>query len=113
MDDMTEFYLRPKDGPIIPELESLEVVLAKDQPGYAPLRVLRSSAPEGYCVSRWALTADQRSMIADGADIFLVLLTFGNPLQPIQMAVAHEIEPQSALEAYGLSIPDGALPKEI
>ena len=36
-------------------------------------------------VSRWSPTAEQRKAIAEGKDIFLELLTFRQPLQPIIM----------------------------
>lgn len=107
-----ENYLRSKNGPVIPELEPLEIFLAKDQPEYNTLRVLRSSDEKGYVMSRWQLTPMQKQLIADGTDIFLILLTFGGPPQPVQIAVAHEFDAQSAAEAYGFTIPDKALPKE-
>jgi hypothetical protein len=81
-------YLSPKDGPVIDGLESQEVVYAKDQPEYIPLRTLKSDGPMGAVISRWTLTQEQRIAVVNGADIFLELSTFGNPLQPIRMAVS-------------------------
>lgn len=102
-------YLKPKNGPVVAELESLEIVFAKDQPEYPPLRALRSTAPRGNVLTRWAPTQQQRECIAHGADIFLSLSTFGNPLQPIQMIVADELEAQSVAEVFEIAIPDTAL----
>lgn len=79
-------YLLPKDGPVFEGLEHAEVVYAKNQPEYLPLRSLVSDGRECRVISRWALTDEQRKDIANGADIFLMLLTFGAPLQPIQIA---------------------------
>lgn len=83
-------YLKPKDGPVFDGLEHWEVVYAKNQPEYIPLRTLVSIGPERKVTSRWTLTSEQRKAVADGADIFLTLLTFGDPLQPIQVAVTDD-----------------------
>jgi len=81
-------YLQPFDGPVVLGRESEEVVYAKDQPEYIPLRCLIDD-PDGMrkATSRWALTPDQRKKVSEGSDIYLTLATFGNPLQPILMAV--------------------------
>src|SRR2546428_3992139 len=81
-------YLSPSEGPVFPGLEQKEVTYAKDQPQYNPLRTLVSEGPERRVISRWTLTDTQRKAIADGADIFLGLLTFGQPLQPIIMMIS-------------------------
>src|SRR5208282_4390319 len=81
-------YLSPKDGPVIDGLESREVMYAKDQPEYIPLRTLKDYGnPMVPVVSRWTLTPEQRKLVADGADIFLELSTFGAPLTPIRMGI--------------------------
>jgi hypothetical protein len=81
-------YLNPKDGPVFEGLEHKEVVYAKDQPQYRPLRTLVSSGEDRKVISRWTLTDEQRIAVANGADIFLTLATYGSPLQPILMAVS-------------------------
>ncbi len=81
-------YLTPKDGPVFAGLEHKEVVYAKDQPRYIPLRTLVSVGPDRRVLSRWTFTDSQREAIAKGADIFLELSTFGQPLQPIRMIVS-------------------------
>jgi hypothetical protein len=81
-------YLLPKDGPVFDGLENKEVVYAKDQPEYLPLRTLVSAGRDTKVISRWTLTEEQRKAVAEGADIFLILFTFGQPLQPIQIAVS-------------------------
>ncbi len=74
-------------SPVIPGLEQHEKVFAKDQPQYLPLPALRTS--EGRVVARWSPTPEEREMIAQGADLFLGLLTFNMPLQPHFVYVAH------------------------
>jgi hypothetical protein len=81
-------YLMPKDGPVIEGQEAEEIVFAKNQPQYKPLRCLVDDS-RGDCrvMSRWTLTDEQRRAVTEGADIYLTLLTYGNPLQPILLAV--------------------------
>ena len=81
-------YLKPLNGPVVAGLEKQEVVYAVDQPQYIPLRVLRANGSMGAVVSRWTLTEEQRKDVANGADIFLELSTFNQPLQPIRMVVS-------------------------
>lgn len=85
-------YLLPKDGPVFEGLEYKEIVYAKHQPQYLPLRTLRSDSPERRVISRWTLTDEQRKAVANGDDLFLMLLTFGSPLQPIQIATGSGTE---------------------
>ena len=92
--------LQPADKPVIDGLESMEIVYAKDQPEYLPLRTLR--APDGRVFSRWSMTDEQRRAVAEGADIFVQVLTFNEPLQPLSLLVAHEIDPASAVETFNL-----------
>jgi hypothetical protein len=80
-------YLMPRNGPVIDGLEDHEVVFAKDQPEYIPLRVLVMKRPGNPVLSRWTLTDEQRKTVAEGADVFLELMTFGQPLQPIRIAI--------------------------
>jgi hypothetical protein len=71
-----------------------EVVYAKDQPEYLPLPTLRSA--DGRVVSRWSPTTEERAAIAGGADVYLTLHTFNQPLQPILMTVGGApVEPVS------------------
>jgi hypothetical protein len=81
-------YLQPADRPVVDGLESKEHVFAKNQPEYNPLRALVSETAERRVISRWTLSPEQRTAVAEGADIFLMMLTFGQPLQPINMAVS-------------------------
>lgn len=95
-------YLNPADKPVVEGLEEFEVVYAKDQPEYIPLRTLRSNATEARVMSRWTFTDEQRKAIADGADIYLTLLTFGSPLQPITIAVADKMNPDYFRHTFSL-----------
>lgn len=81
-------YMSVKDGPVIEGMEAEEVVYAADQPEYLPLRSLRSKGKWGRVISRWTFNPEQRQAIASGADVFLELSTFHQPLQPIRMMVS-------------------------
>lgn len=59
------------------------VVYAKDQPEYLPLPVAKLHGDEGRVISRWRLTDEERAQIAAGADLYLEVLTFHQPLQPL------------------------------
>lgn len=95
-------YLQPADKPVIDGLEKHETVWAKDQPEYNPLRTLTSKTDDRKVLSRWTLTPEQRKAVADGADIYLELLTFGTPLQPIMMAVSDKPNPDYFSMTYRL-----------
>lgn len=67
-------------SPVLPGSEFVEVVYAKDQPEYQPLPVVRT---ETCLVSRWKLSDEERKFIADGGDIYVVQMHFGQLLQPV------------------------------
>lgn len=59
------------------------IIYAKDQAEYKALPVARIEGVEGRVISRWSLTDEERKKIAEGADLYIEQLTFGDPLQPI------------------------------
>jgi len=63
------------------------VTWAKDQPEYRPLPALTEDGPYGRVISRWALSHRERELVAAGGDIYLELMTFHKPLQPIIVGV--------------------------
>ncbi|MDA8121778.1 MAG: hypothetical protein M0Z38_04330 [Deltaproteobacteria bacterium] len=94
-------WITPGTGPVIDAFSEREVIYAKDQPEYHPLPTLRSSDPEVKVMSRWTPDPRQRLAIATGADLYLVLLTFGNPLQPIMIGVGDRPNPEFFSEWFG------------
>lgn len=83
-------YMEPSEKPVVAGSEDREVVYAKNQTQYKPLRTLVSSNASRAVLSRWTPTDEQRTAIADGKDIYLELLTFGRSLQPILMFIADD-----------------------
>jgi hypothetical protein len=57
------------------------IVYAKDQPEYQPLPAWRG--PDGLRVTRWKLTWRERLKVLFGGSIWLRILTFNQPLQPV------------------------------
>lgn len=59
--------------------------IAEHQPQYQTLPSLRT--PDGRVVSQWMPTPNDLILLNNGVPLTLVLHTFGEALQPIQMAV--------------------------
>ena len=58
-----------------------EIVIAKDQPQYIPLPAIIAKP---YVFTRWKLSWRERLRILFSGNLWLTVLTFGNPLQPIR-----------------------------
>lgn len=41
--------------------------------------------PAGHTITRWRLTDEERRIIAEGGDLFLSVLQFGQPFQPVSL----------------------------
>jgi hypothetical protein len=69
--------------PVVVGLEPYELKIGgaeQGQPEYSTLHALRS--PDGQIMSRWELTPEERSEIANGADVYLTIWTFNQPYPP-------------------------------
>jgi len=53
------------------------------QPEYRPLPMWADNTLEGRRVSRWTLSWKERFQILFGGSIWITVLTFGRPLQPL------------------------------
>jgi hypothetical protein len=62
-----------------------EVVFAKNQPEYRPLKA--AVHPDGRVVTKWKLSWRERFTIFFSGHIWLQLLTFNRPLQPVKLSV--------------------------
>jgi hypothetical protein len=65
-----------------------EIIFAKDQPQYIALPALKF--PDGLVVTRWSLSLRERLKVLCGGSVYLGLLTFNNPLQPIRISTSVE-----------------------
>jgi hypothetical protein len=83
---------------IRPQLKLPTITIAEEQEEYLPMVVAVHDNPEygsrngqpNTLISCWRLSAVERELIATGADIYLALLTFGDPMQPVILQVGKE-----------------------
>ena len=69
------------------DFKGVSVIVAKDQPEYKPLPSLVSDDKERKVVSCWRLSFWERLKVLIFGNIWLSIITHGNPLQPIIMGV--------------------------
>lgn len=65
-----------------------EVTFAKDQPEYIPLPALKFQ--DGLVVTRWGLSWRERLTLLFGGSVYLGMLTYNRPLQPIRISTSVE-----------------------
>lgn len=71
---------------IVPGFDIDTVTYAKDQPEYIPLPAWRSpDDPSGLIVTRWKLSWKERFLVAFGGSLWVSILTFHKPLQPLKL----------------------------
>ena len=63
------------------EFEGCNVIYAKDQPEYIPLPAKKME--DGTVTTCWKLTPDELERIQETGIIWLHMLTFNQPLQPV------------------------------
>jgi hypothetical protein len=76
--------------PVIPGLVLPEITFAKDQPQYRPLPAYRSE--DGYVVTRWSLTWRERLNILFSGNLWLSVLTYNRPLQPVKLSTVAPLD---------------------
>lgn len=78
-------------SPVIKGRDAQEIVFAKDQPEYVPLPGVRTK--DGMVTSRWQLTLGERLRLLFTGSLYLQVLTFNKPLQPVKLSVSQpEVE---------------------
>ena len=70
------------------EFSKSNVIYAKDQYQYLSLPAYKSE--DGCVVSCWRLSLKERIQLLFNGRLFLSLLTFNNPLQPIKIGTTFE-----------------------
>lgn len=83
--------------PIVPEVLAPTVVLAKDQPEYHPIiaaHVTHASysmaGGRNTMLMAFEPTPEERQRIANGENIYVALLVYGMPMQPIMVMCGKE-----------------------
>ncbi len=77
--------------PVIPGLERMEILYAKDQPEYLPLPAIPRPDGNGI-ITRWELTWRERWQIWWTGNLYIEVLTFGGRLQPMKPSVTNPLE---------------------
>lgn len=73
-----------------------EITLAEGQQEYMVLTAAQFNQPGmgGGLLTRWKPSAEELALLNAGEDVYVGLLTFGNPMQPIHVSVgAPAVEP--------------------
>ena len=70
--------------PVIPGMDLEETLFARHQPEYTPLPAV---VVESRVITRWKLSWRERLKLLATGNLWLTLLTFGQPLQPILLEV--------------------------
>lgn len=73
------------DKNVIEQLNAEEVTFAKNQPQYLQLPAVKLA--DGTVITRWHLSWWERLKIVLTGTLFLEVLTFNSPLQPIRPCV--------------------------
>lgn len=76
-------------SPVMPGSESIEIVYGANQEEYIPLPAVYLDTPSRPVITRWRLTDEERTKIAEGADIVLTLLSFSTPENPRPLTPSH------------------------
>lgn len=70
------------------EFPGVNVVFAKDQPEYIPLPAYKVPGdPKGAIVTKWKLSPEELNKVQETGEIYLSMLTFNQPLQPVLLTV--------------------------
>lgn len=67
-----------------------EVVYAENQPEYISLPGLKSKDAQGVLITAWSLSFKERLKLLFGTPLYLLLLTFNHPLQPVRLSVGYD-----------------------
>lgn len=67
--------------------EAANVVFGANQPEYKPLPAERRPGRSGEIVTCWELSPEEIKRVQETGKIYLGVLTFGQPLQPVIMSV--------------------------
>lgn len=82
-------------SPVLPGAKMTETTIAKNQPQYDNLPSIMFDDREGTVLTRWKMTWRERIRALFVGDVYLKILTFGSPLQPVLLQVKQpELETQ-------------------
>lgn len=84
------------------------IVMGKNQPEYQPLPAFKNNSDAGEIITCWRLSLWERIRILFTGELWLMLMTFNHPVQPVLLTTYQEeifvknkkqiVEPDSASE---------------
>jgi len=83
-------FLTPST-PVLQNSDRMEVRAGATQPQYNVLPMVVGPQPNKDVLTRWSPTPEQRLEIMAGADIFLIMRTFGMPITPVKILVGDAV----------------------
>jgi hypothetical protein len=87
-------------SPTVPGLNLEQITIAEHQPEYLPLPAIIVG---DRVVTRWKLSWAERFRILFSGNLWLILLTFGQPVQPIML---YAESPKQYIQNTGSGIED-------
>ncbi len=71
--------------PVAPGFDFPLTVFGAEQPEYLPLPAVRCTDQGKTIVTRWALSWQERIQVLFGGTVWLSIMTFGKPIQPVKL----------------------------
>lgn len=68
------------------KFEGANVVFGANQPEYMPLPAQIVNGRSGQVITCWKLTTDELKRIQETGELWLSVLTFNQPLQPVNLS---------------------------
>lgn len=72
-------------SPVIPNENHKEVIIAEHQDEYQNLPSIRLD--DGSILTRWVLTDEEKKIVSETGDVYLLMQTFGQPVTPVLLFV--------------------------
>ncbi len=72
-------------SPVIPNQKHDEIIVAENQDEYLNLPSIRLA--DQSILTRWKLTDEEKKIVAETGDVYLIMQTFGKPVTPVMMQV--------------------------
>lgn len=69
------------------QFPEVNVTYGEGQPEYLPLPVKHHRDQDGHVTSCWQLTDEELAEVIKTKQIYVTVLTFNNPLQPLMLTV--------------------------
>lgn len=72
-------------SPVIPNETHSEIIVAEHQDEYQNLPSIRLA--DESILTRWKLTEEEKKIVGETGNIYLIMKTFGKPVMPVMIQV--------------------------